>query len=60
MFAHHCSSCDETYLIFESQLTSLDNTANGIELRFTCWCGAEQTTVTGRYAGRRTVDAVAA
>jgi hypothetical protein len=60
MFAHHCSSCDETYLIFESQLSSLDNTANGIELRFTCWCGAEQTTVSGRHAGRRTVDAVAA
>ena len=60
MFAHHCSSCDETYLIFESQLTSLENTADGIELRFTCWCDAEQTTVSGRLAGRRTADAVAA
>lgn len=60
MFAHHCSSCDETYLIFESQLTSLENTADGIELRFTCWCDAEQTAVSGRLAGRRTADAVAA
>ena len=38
MFAHSCSSCDETYLIFESQLTSLENTANGIELRFEPSC----------------------
>ena len=60
MFAHHCSSCDETYLLFESQLTSLDNTTSGIELHFTCWCGAEQTEVSGRLAGRRTADAVAA
>jgi len=60
MFAHHCSVCDETYLIFDSQLTSMDNTAHGIELRFACWCGAEQTTISGRLAGRRTVDAVAA
>ena len=60
MFAHHCSSCDETYLIFDSQLTSLENTANGIELRVTCWCGVEQTQVSGRLAGRRTADAVAA
>ena len=60
MFAHHCSSCEETYLIFESQLTSLANTEHGIELSFTCWCGVEQTTVSGRYAGRRTAHAVAA
>jgi hypothetical protein len=60
MFAHHCSACDNTYVIFESQLTSLANTAHGIEMRFTCWCGAEQTAVEGRLAGIRTVDAVAA
>ncbi|GAB7003493.1 hypothetical protein JCM18899A_09640 [Nocardioides sp. AN3] len=60
MFAHHCSACEATYLIFESQLISMTNTSSGIELRFACWCGAEQTTITGRLAGRRTADAVAA
>ena len=60
MFAHHCSVCDETNLIFDSQLISLDNTADGIVVRFACWCGAEQSTVSGRRAGRRTADAVAA
>ncbi len=50
MFAHHCSSCETTYLIFDSQITGLTNTETGIELRFTCWCGVEQSELTGRRA----------
>lgn len=60
MLAHHCTVCDETYLIFDSQITSVMNTGHGIEIGFTCWCGAEQTELTGRYADRRTPDVVAA
>jgi hypothetical protein len=60
MFKHHCSVCEQTYLIFESQLVSLDNTPDGIEVRFECWCGAEQSQISGRHAGRRTADVVAA
>lgn len=48
MFAHDCSSCGKRQLIFVSQVTSLVNTDRGIELRFTCWCGAEQLLLTGK------------
>lgn len=60
MLAHHCTVCDETYLIFESQFTGLENTGEGIVVSFTCWCGAEQSQVTGRLAGRRAPDTIAA
>jgi hypothetical protein len=30
----------------------MDNTEHGIVIAFRCWCGADQTTVTGRKAGR--------
>ncbi|WP_205473234.1 hypothetical protein [Nocardioides sp. SYSU D00038] len=50
MFDHHCSACDRRQLIFPSQVTSLVNTDRGIVLAFTCWCGSEQTQVTGRAA----------
>ena len=43
MFAHDCSSCGKRQLIFVSQVTSLVNTDHGIEVGFTCWCGAAQT-----------------
>jgi hypothetical protein len=48
MFDHHCTSCDKRQLIFPSQVTSLVNTDHGIIVAFTCWCGAEQTLLTGR------------
>lgn len=57
MFTHTCTVCARRQLIFPSQITSLDNTAEGIVLAFTCWCGSEQTAVTGR---RRTAEPVAA
>ena len=47
MFDHHCTACDRTQLIFTSQVTSLVNTDHGIVVGFTCWCGSEQTMVTG-------------
>ena len=48
MFDHHCTACDKRQLIFPSQVTSLVNTDKAIIVAFTCWCGAEQTQVTGR------------
>jgi hypothetical protein len=53
MFDHHCTACGKRQLIFPSQITSMDNTDHGIVVSFRCWCGADQTTVTGRRAGRR-------
>jgi hypothetical protein len=50
MFDHHCTACAKRQLIFPSQVTSLVNTEDGIRVTFTCWCGAEQTLLTGRAA----------
>ena len=58
MFDHHCTACDRRQLIFTSQVTSLVNTDHGIIMAFECWCGAEQTLLTGRTADSR--EAVAA
>ncbi len=52
MFQNHCSACDRDQLIFPSQVTGLDNTEAGIVVSFVCWCGADQTLVTGRRARR--------
>ncbi len=52
MFDHHCTACDQRKLIFPSQITGLANTDHGIVVTFTCWCGAEQTMLTGRRAAR--------
>jgi hypothetical protein len=60
MFLHSCTACDKTQLFFPSQITGLANTDHGIVLTFTCWCGAEQTEVTGRRTERRTTQTVAA
>lgn len=64
MFVHTCTSCDQRLLIFPSQITGLTNTDHGIDVTFTCWCGAEQTELTGKRAGdragRRTPQRVAA
>ena len=48
MFDHLCTACNKRQLIFPSQVTSLVNTDHGIVMAFTCWCGAEQTMLTGR------------
>jgi len=50
MFDHLCSSCEKRQLIFPSQITSIANTDTGIEVAFTCWCGATQTWLTGSSA----------
>lgn len=50
MFDHFCTACAKRQLIFPSQVTGMANTDRGIELAFTCWCGAEQTVLTGRRA----------
>ena len=50
MFDHHCTACEKRQLIFPSQVTGLANTEHGIIVSFTCWCGSEQTLVTGRGA----------
>jgi hypothetical protein len=60
VFAHHCTACGKRQLIFPGQITSMDNTEAGIELGFTCWCGAEQTLVTGRRADTEVSAASAA
>ena len=53
MFDHTCTECERRQLIFPSQVTSLVNTDHGIIVAFTCWCGADQTLLTGRSAERR-------
>ena len=48
MFDHTCTECERRVMIFPSQVTSLVNTDKAIIVAFTCWCGADQTQVTGR------------
>ena len=60
MFDHECSACGKRQLIFPTQVASVTNTADGIVVAFTCWCGADQTWLTGRKARRATSAAVAA
>ena len=55
MFEHMCTTCRRRQLIFPSQVTSLDNTDHGIMVAFVCWCGSEQSLLTGRAADRRRV-----
>ncbi len=60
MFDNNCQVCAKRVLIFPSQITSLANTERGIEVRFTCWCGTEQTRVTGNRSRRPRLHTVAA
>jgi len=60
MFAHDCRSCGKRQLIFVNQVTSLVNTDHGIEVSFTCWCGAEQSWLTGRTVNEAAPVGVAA
>lgn len=63
MFDPYCPACSSRFLAGIRQLRSLDNTSEGIVLRFTCHCGGEAVLVTGRFAsraadaGRRPVEA---
>jgi hypothetical protein len=57
MFDHTCTACQKRQLIFPSQVTSLENTEHGILVAFTCWCGADQTLLTGRASARPAVAA---
>ncbi|MEP9384558.1 hypothetical protein [Nocardioides sp. KR10-350] len=52
MFQHHCTVCGRTEPIFPSMVHSLTSTERGIEVRFECWCGAEQAMLSGRRAQR--------
>jgi hypothetical protein len=47
MFDRHCSACDRTQLIFPSQIQGVTNTDHGILVSYVCWCGSEQTWLTG-------------
>ncbi len=51
MFAHHCTACDRRQLIFPGQVSGVVNTDHGIVVSFRCWCGSDQSLVTG--AGAR-------
>ncbi len=59
VFDHYCTTCQKRSLVFPSQIVSLVNTEHGIEVAFTCWCGADQTWVTGRRRTAR-VDVLSA
>ncbi len=48
MFDHVCSSCHQRRLIDLSQVTSVENTEQGIVVGYTCWCGSEETVLSGR------------
>jgi len=60
MFDNFCLVCAGRVLIFPSQVTSMANTTEGIVVSFTCWCGIEQTQVTGRKARAVARETVAA
>ena len=60
MFDRHCSACNRTQLIFPSQITSVTNTDHGILVSYTCWCGADQTWLTGAKGGAEQPALVAA
>ena len=60
MFTHHCTACGRRELIFPSQVVGLENTDQGIVVRFACWCDAEQTLLTGADVPAPATPAVAA
>ena len=60
MFDHNCTECGKRQLIFPSQIASMDNTDHGIVVAFRCWCGADQTMLTGRKAAERPLAHLAA
>ncbi len=60
MFDRVCTVCHQRQLIFHSQVTSLVNTDQGIEVTYVCWCGADQTWHTGRAVTDKPLVATAA
>ena len=62
MFTHDCTACARTQLIFPSMFKGLVDTADGVAVRFVCWCGAPQESLVDRPArdGRRAGDRAAA
>ena len=60
MFDHHCTACAKRQLIFPSQVTGMVNTDHGIIVAFTCWCGADQTMLSGAKAAPAAAAAPAA
>lgn len=46
-------SCSRRQLIFPSQITGLENTEQGIEVHYRCWCGSAQTLLTGKKVDER-------
>ncbi|GAB3200085.1 hypothetical protein GCM10027062_18540 [Nocardioides hungaricus] len=60
MFAHYCTACAKRQLNFSSQITGVVNTDHGILVAFTCWCGAEQTMLTGARATAAAAPVLAA
>ena len=53
MFARRCSACARKQLVFADQVTEVVNTSVGILVRYTCWCGSEQSFVTGKAVEER-------
>jgi hypothetical protein len=45
MFVHECSACHRRQLIFPSQFTAFRAVDGGLRVTFTCWCGAEETSM---------------
>ena len=60
MFDTTCTACGKHHLIFPSQIHSMANTGAGIEVRYECWCGAEQTWTTGLAADAGALERTAA
>lgn len=60
MFDYNCQVCAKRTLIFPNQVTSVTNTEHGIEVAFTCWCGTEQSWLTGKASRRPRLRPVAA
>ena len=53
MFDNECTVCGKRQLIFPSQIATIANTDAGIVVSYTCWCGADQTWVTGKVQADR-------
>ena len=61
MFDHYCSTCAEALRSSSrARSSSLRHTEHGIEVAFTCWCGADQTWTRAVGGQHRRQDPVAA
>ena len=56
-FTHHCTACDREQLVFDSMFTGATRIDAGLQVSFTCWCGASQTAVRGAKRDERTLVA---